>query len=305
MRTKTIAASCLALLVMSNLAVAGNDRAWFQGRVTRSFTEPIERSIVASSEAGVVNQMLVREGDRVKAGDIIGKIDHDVLLQSLRFAEARAASTAAIDAARARMNVLQAQKTAIQSLVPGGHVNKYELEQKVTEYETALAEFRKAEEEQTLNKIEAARIRAQLERRYIKSPIDGFVTEIHKQLGEHVSSTEPQFATIVRIDELRVRFFLDEETLDKLQVGDRVEVEVGRNRQRIQAIVSFVSPVINSDSGTARVDVHIANAKRAIRSGTVCYWMHGATVIRTEQQVNRVPEPLRIGRVGQKTKTRN
>ena len=41
---------------------------------------------------------------------------------------------------------------------------------------------------------------------------------------------------------------------------------------RTPATVTFVSPVIDPDSGTGRMDVVIENQDRKISSGTVCFW---------------------------------
>ena len=242
------------------------------GRVTRSFTEPIQRSVVASTETGVIKSARVQEGDRVQAGDELAALNHDVLLQEKRLALARVDSTATRDAARSRVLIVQGQKQKLEALIGGGHVNAFEVEQKTTEYENAVAELKIAEDEIRLNQIEVDRIEAQIRQRIIVSPIEGVVTEIHKQLGEHVSSNEPEYATIVRVDQLKVRFYHDAETLSQARVGDEVHVLIGEARTRTPATVTFVSPVIDPDSGTGRMDVVIENQEQKISSGTVCFW---------------------------------
>lgn len=245
------------------------------GRVTRSFTEPIERSVVASTETGVIQAARVREGDRVKAGDELAVLNHDVLLQAKRLAVVRAESTAARDAAKSRVEIVRAQKGKLDSLIEGGHANPFEVEQKTTELQNAIAELRSAEDELRLNEIEVDRIEAQIRQRIVTSPINGIVTEIHKQLGEHVSSNEPQYATIVRVDQLKVRFYHDARTLFNIPLGQKVNVLVGEDRVPTAAKVTFVSPIIDADSGTGRMEVVIENQDRKIPSGTVCFWNEG------------------------------
>ncbi len=241
-------------------------------KVTRSFTQPIEQSVVASAQMGVIKAVNVKEGDRVKAGDTLAIIGHGRLTESRRIAIARAESTAQLDATRSRMRMLQAQKETVEKLIGGGHVNRYEVEQKIDAFENALAEFRSAEDEQKLATLEVARIEAEIRDHLIVSPIDGFVTVIHKQLGEHVSTTEPQYATVVRLDRLKIRFYLDESTLDKIDIGSQVNVTIGKQAQLRTATVTFVSPVIDPDSGTGKVEVEIDNSDLSLRSGTICYW---------------------------------
>ena len=242
--------------------------------ITKVFTEPVEKSIAASAETGVIVDARVKEGDRVEVGDVLAKINHAVLLASLKIAKARASSTARYDAAASQVKLIKSQLEAVRSLIEDGHTNKYEVEQKESEYQTAFAEFRAAEDELALNKLEVGRIEAQIEDRFIRSPIDGFVTEIHKQPGENVSNNEPMYATIVKVEQLRVRFYLNSETLTNSQVGEQVSIELGSRRIRTPATVVYVSPIINPDSGLGRLDVVVDNHDFKIKSGTICNW-HG------------------------------
>lgn len=265
-----------ALLVLLSCTLCHAQHGGEQAVVTRSFTEPIEQSIVASSEGGVIVRAFIEEGDAVTIGQPLAVLDNEVLVQAEKIARARSESTAARDAAASRVELLKAQKETIESLIDGGHVNNYEVQQKHIEYVSAIAELKAAEDELRLNRLEVDRSGAQLARRTITSPIDGFITNIHKQLGEHVSNTEPQYATIVRIDQLKVRFYLDSKTLNKVQPGSEVKILVGQERTAMSAFVKFVSPVIDPDSGTGRIEIVIDNRDLKIRSGAPCVWQNSA-----------------------------
>lgn len=242
------------------------------GRITKSFTEPVEQSVAASAEVGIVAESSVKEGDTVKVGTTLATLNRAVLLESLEIAKARAESTARLDAARSQLEMLTSQVEAVQSLVSGGHTSRFEVEQKQAEYHTINAEYHAALDELRLNKLEVDRIRAQVEDRVIKSPINGVVTEIHKQLGENLSSNEPQYATVVRVDELKVRFYLDAVTLKDLNVGQQVTVLVGQSQDTKQATVTYVSPIIDPDSGLGRIDIKIDNRDLSTQSGIICFW---------------------------------
>lgn len=240
--------------------------------VTKSFTEPIETITVAAIETGVIQTVRVQEGDRVNAGDQLAILNSEVLVETRRRAVAQSESTAVQDAAQARVEMLKSQKENLQKLFPGGHVNQHELDQKTSEYRTALAELKKAKDDLVLARIEVDRINAQLKQRVISSPINGFVTKIHKKIGEQVSNNEPQYATIVRIDQLKARFYLDAQTLDQLQIGSSVTVTVGKPGKIITGSVLYVSPIIDPDSGTGRVEILLQNSDYKIRSGSICYF---------------------------------
>ena len=242
------------------------------GRITKSFTEPIEKSIAASPEVGIIAESFVKEGDRVRVGDRLCAINHNVLAESLVIAVARSESTSRLDAATSQMELAKSQLDAIESLIKGGHTNKFEVEQAGAEYQRAFAEFRAAQDELKLAKLEVKRIQAQINDRIITSPINGFVTEIHKQLGENISNNEPQYATVVRVDELKVRFYLDSATLRSSKVGDTVLVKVGNSKLRKPAVVTYVSPIIDPDSGLGALHCKIDNRDLQIQSGIICFW---------------------------------
>lgn len=258
--------------LLSTVAQQPESQQDFDGQITRSFTEPIEESIVSSTETGIVRSIPVREGQYVKADEVLASLDDEILGQSLRMASARASSTAKIDSLRSRMNMLEKRTLKVQNLAEGGHANPYEVEQIKTEFEAAAADFRAAQDEMNLNKIEVDRIQVQIDQRKIKSPFDGFVIQLHKNVGELVTNTEPKFATIVRLDQLKAKFYLVAPELAKLNPGDAVSVQVGNTRIKKQAKVTYVSPIIDPDSGTGRVDVSIDNGDLKLRSGSICIW---------------------------------
>lgn len=250
-------------------------------RITKAFTEPIEQSIAASPEVGIIVEANVKEGDRVRVGDTLAKINQRVLVKSLAIAEAKAQSTARLDAATSKLELLKSQLKAVKSLVAGGHTNKFEVEQTEAEYQNAYADFRMAEDEHMLNKLEVERIRAQVEDRTIGSPINGFVTEIHKRPGENVSSNDPKYATIVQVDKLKVRFYLEEATLNQARPGEKATILLGPGKTSTLTTITYVSPIIDPDSGLGRLDVQIDNSDFRIKSGTVCFFANVGNDIQT------------------------
>jgi len=265
------------------LAVQSSPQNLHNGRITKSFTEPIEKSIAASAEVGIIAQSFVKEGDRVAVGDRLGSINQNVLRESLAIAIARSESTARLDSATSQLDLIKSQLEAIESLVTGGHTNKFEVQQKQAEYQAAYAELRTAEDEIKLNKLEVQRIQAQIQDRIITSPLNGFVTELHKQLGENISNNEPEYATVVRVDELKVR-------LQSKSVGDSVTVLIGKKRAPQRAIVTYVSPIIDPDSGLGRLDAKIDNRDLKIQSGVVCFWQEKPSMAAIHMQLTDDPQ---------------
>ena len=287
--TRLLATVAAFLFLATTVASAQSPH---RGRITQSFTEPVKKTVAASSESGVIQIAHIKEGDFVKEGDLLATINHNVLKKSLDIAIATAGSTARLDAAISEYDLIKSQLEAINSLVQGGHTNKYEVEQKHAENQRAYAELRAAQDELKLAALEVERIEAQIEDRKIRSKIDGFVTEIHKQPGENVSANEPQYATIVRVDKLKVRFYLDAMTLRKTKPGDQVHILVGDERSQVEAEVTYVSPIIDPDSGLGRLDVRVNNEGYQLQSGTICFWID-KTAPQSASMPDLTPSPMK------------
>lgn len=245
------------------------------GQITRSFTEPVEQSEVAAAEAGVVVSVFVEEGESVTAGQPLAELDRQPLKQSLKIAQLRADSTSELESAEAMLQIKATRRKTIEAMLGNGHANPAEVEEATLEHEMALAKVREQREKQNEYKLEVDRIQSQLDSRMIFAPIDGVVSEIHRRKGEYIASTAPQYATIVRFNELIARFYLLETEVRRLSAGDEVNlrVRVGDQQREVTGRVKFVSPVTDSDSGTARVEVLIENSGQLIRSGSPCEWL--------------------------------
>ena len=243
-------------------------------QVTESFTEPIQASRVAASEQGVIAAIAVKEGQAVTAGELLGHLDNDALQQSLRIAKLRADSKSEIRKAQSTLRVRQKRRDTLQPMLRSGHANPSEVEESVVEYEVALSDAELAQEKNAEYVLEVDRIKAQIRAREIRSPMDGIVSELHYELGEFMSSNKPQFATVVRIDQLLVRFYLLESDVLALRQNQKVplKLRVGTEYRTVMGKIRFISPVTNPDSGTARIDVVIDNQDGRYRSGSPCHW---------------------------------
>lgn len=242
------------------------------GQVETSITEPLEWSRVAVSEHGVLRKIMVKEGARVRQGDLLAELDCGDLEQAKRIAELKANSRSAIAAAEANRKLRQSQNGNLLKLQSQGHANPMEVDQALAQFEQADAELLVAEEEAQRNRVEVERLQALLDRRAVKSPIDGIVIELHKRTGESVSANDPHVVTVVSLNQLRVRFYLKLETIEALQPRQNLTVYVGPRQLPVDGVVDFISPVIEPKSGLSRVDLLIDNRVLGLRSGLSCRW---------------------------------
>ena len=134
----------------------------------------------------------------------------------------------------------------------------------------AKEELDRARGDAKIRDAEIRKIQAGIETRTMRSPVNGVVTEIKRDLSEAVSMTNPHVLTVVQIDRLIVNLFLPPQRSAKLTVGASA-ILLGENAGRVPAVVKFISPVTDAASGTVRVKFVVANTAGKLRSGVTAF----------------------------------
>ena len=239
------------------------------GQDVKAFTEPYRSIEIAAPETGILSQVIVKEGDQIKAGGLLANLNEEVLAASLAVAKETTESGGAIKSARAELQMQQERFGKLQGLFDRRHASQIELDRARTQLEIAEAKVESVEDDLRVKKLEMRRIEAQLEQRRLRTPIDGVVTEIFKDEGEFVSPADPKVMTVVQLNPLRVIFSVPQEEISRLQVDDTVSVEI--NGEEVDRTVEFVSPTADAQSGTSRVKIQIDNEDLSLASGQACY----------------------------------
>lgn len=187
---------------------------------------------VSPDEAGRVETLAVREGDKLQLGAPIFTLDSE--LQKAAVAENEAALT------NAQITFQRAKELLARSVGS----------QKV--YDDAEASLRTAEA-----RLNSARTR--LERRKVASLVAGAVQEVYFRAGEQVPAGRP-IVSLLPPGNVRVRFFVPQEQLPKLSIGQIIAVRCDGCAPGIQARINFISaqaeftpPVIYSQEERARL----------------------------------------------------
>lgn len=234
------------------------------------FTEPFVTIDLAASETGTLQALNVKRGQAVKAGQVLAVLDSEVLQANLAIADARAEAKSKLKAATIRRDRAKENYEKLQLALKEGFGGRRELEIAASELELSETEIKAVQDEQNINQLEVARIKAELRRRQLVSPIDGVVTKTHRDVGEFVASVDPEVVTVVDLSRLRIRFHPDSNAAAQIQPGISLDVLLMHSGQVVQTVVEFVSPVIDADSNTIQVDVLLDNSKHQFRSGRRC-----------------------------------
>ena len=206
------------------------------------FTEPFRKIEVAASETGTVAQLLVHEGDRVTKGQALATLDNDVLEVSREIAAANVHAKGKLDSAVAERELRKTRLERLEPLRAEGHASQEEIDRARADLAVAEANLQAAREQHQLDELEGKKIEAMIERRTLRSPIDGYVLKIQKDEREFVSVNSASVATVVQLDPLRVVFSLPTAYAAKLSVGGAVDLELPESGARSAARWSSSPP---------------------------------------------------------------
>lgn len=235
-----------------------------------AFTEPIETIQVASAESGIIDRVNVKRGDFVEEGQLLVELDKRVLAASLRLAQAKASSTAKLKAAQIEWETKASNYDKLVGLIKDSAASPKEVESAQSSAQVAKQNVEAIREELEQFSLEAERIESQIEQRSVRSPITGVVTDVRKKNGEYVSVSDPHLVTVVRLDLLRVVFFLSTQKASHIAKGHVAELWMSETRQKAHGIVEYVAPVTQADSGRVRLEILVHNPELKFRSGVRC-----------------------------------
>ena len=210
-----------------------------QRRVTGEL-RAVQRTLVATREGGIVIAMPAREGDRVKAGDVLCRLDGDRLTYLV--AEANAAVELAEAQREERETLLVQAQTDYDALLDASQrsaANPKELADAASEVSAAKARLAQATVSIMVAKARAGLLQARLDDMVIKSPFDGVVVAVTPEVGAWVAEGD----TIV----------------DLVSTGS-VEAWIDIPQENAAALVALVNAAGDKDDGAragavrARID---------------------------------------------------
>lgn len=199
--------------------------------ITASGTvEPVEEADIAPQIIGRVIEVLVEDGDRVKKGDVLVRLDQTEANARLTSADARIERlNAAISSARTSLEKARRDLTRTERLTSRNVSTPTELLDMRTEFEVAGATLAMAERD--LAESRAMKITASQELSYttILAPIDGVVSGCEVEVGEVViaGTTNLPGSTLMSVADLgrmRVRADVDETDVPLVASGQPARI---------------------------------------------------------------------------------
>ncbi len=236
-----------------------------------AFIEPYRDINVASSEMGTLAYLNVKEGDHVTCGQVLGGLDEDVLRANLEVAQKAKEALGRLVSAEEELAFQTENLQKIRQLIERRHASVEELARTETQQRIAEAQVLAIREELDLKSAEYTRVEAMLLQKQIRSPIDGVVTHIYKDLGEFISASDPVVIKVVKLDALLVEFPVPAKAAREFEAGQTVPLSIGGEQIKSVGVVEFVSPMTDPQSNTVRLKIRIDNSQGQFRSGDSCW----------------------------------
>ncbi len=276
--------ACLVVVVALPMAMAGNaPSAGLPGRPSNDaqspveepdapksiegFTEPYADINMAASEMGTLANVAVKDGDVVKAGQLLANLDDAVLRASLDVAKAGMSAKGELQSARTQLELKTVEHQKLTELFGRNHASQRELDRVKGEVRIAESRYQSVRKDLDVRRLEYARIEAQLAQRHILSTIDGVVVDVLKDRGEFVSPSDPVVARIVQLDPLLVVFSVPVDHRREIAGGQSIQMLIGSRSAPAVATVEYISPTVDASSGTFKVKVRLPNPERKWHSG--------------------------------------
>lgn len=231
--------------------------------------EPNRKVQISTAVEGVLDDVLVKRGEVVKAGQTVALLESGVEKAAVKLAHKRATLQAQIDARKARVKSADRKLKRAEDLVDKNFVSSEELEDAATELEVAERNLQESLESQQLAKLDLIRANEQLALRVIKSPIDGVVVQTFLSGGEFAQG-QP-ILEIASINPLHVEVILPIDHYGSVQVGGQALVYPEPPLAgEYTAEVTIVDRIVDAASGTFGVRLLLPNAELALPAGVEC-----------------------------------
>ena len=225
---------------------------------------------VGSPVSGLLDKVLVDQGDTVEQGQVIARLRSEVESKTVERLELLARSTAEIETQDSRLSLANKRLERARDLYERNVGTREQLEATEAEVEVITRERAIAEMRREVAELEWQRAKAQLDQRVILSPLDGVVVTRHLFGGEFMS-TEDIVVTIAQVQPLHVEAFLPVTVYRAVARGMTLKVYPDAPVDGVyDAQVDVIDRVFDAASGTFGIRLTLSNPEGLIPAGHRC-----------------------------------
>ncbi|TMV05886.1 efflux RND transporter periplasmic adaptor subunit [Brucella haematophila] len=227
---------------------------------------------VAPDVSGLVSEVLVRDNENVKKGDVIFRIDQARYKLALQTAEAK------VDSSKAALDMANRDLVRYRQL-NDTTVTRQKLEQVETTAMQAEAAYRQAGLDRDLAALN-------MDRSSVKATVNGVITNFSLQPGDYVTAGSAVTA-LVDTDSYYVSGYFEENKLERIKIGDPVLVDVMGSKVQLKGKVEGIAGGIEDRERTATTSL-LANVTPTFN------WVRLAQRVPVRVKLEDVPDGVHL-----------
>lgn len=222
---------------------------------------------ISSEVSGEIIALNVKEGQVVKKGDLLVKINPDLYTSSYNRTVSNLSGTkAGLNQSEASYKEAKANYERNKSLYDKGIISRADWDKAIASFEVAKANKQNAYYSVQSASATVLEAKDNLGRTTIYAPADGTISVLNVELGERVLGTQQMAGTeilrVANLNNMEVEVDVNENDIVKIKVGDKANVEVDAYlKKQFKGIVTSIS---NSASSTLTAD-QVTNFKVKVR----------------------------------------
>ena len=199
--------------------------------------QPVVQVVINPEVSGEITELPVKEGQRVKKGELLVKIKPDNYLAARNSAQASYHSAlASMTLAKANLKKAELELKRVQALFDDKLVSDSQLLEGQTTFDVMKASHETSTHQAAQTKAALARADDDLAKTTILSPMDGVVTKLRSQRGERVVGTAlmagTEIMTVADLEEMEARVDIGEMDILLISTGQISRLEVDAFRER-------------------------------------------------------------------------
>lgn len=218
-------------------------------------TEPVREANLGPQMTARISNFLVKEGDKVKAGQVLVQLDNSEAGLRVQSSAAQSAST------RSQYELAKAEYERLAPLAEKGTVTAQQLQRLAGQRDALKA----ASDAASVAEADAAR---NVTNTSVRAPFAGFVSKVQMDVGEIATLMPPSvLLRLVDLSSVDVRVKVHERELARIAIGDSVQAKFPSSGQNAVGQVTFISPEIDPRTRNGEVVTRIPNEQGLFRAG--------------------------------------
>jgi RND family efflux transporter MFP subunit len=235
---------------------------------------PIVQATLKSKVGGEVELVPLREGQEVREGEVLARID----TRNLQAQYDR--QVAAVDRARADLQLATLNRDKNRTLLESHYISQNTYEATESAYAGMVANLKLAEADARLAKIS-------LEDAVIRAPFAGTIAKRHVQPGEKVSP-DSTIVTLVDLRQMVLEAAVPAADIPSVSIGQRARFKVGGfGGREFDGEVQRINPITADGSRAIMVYIAVPNPNQALKGGM---FAQGALTLDNGSPVLAVPQ---------------